>query len=368
MRRRRWALVLSGLVLIISLPAAIAALPVSDTPVTAAALLEQVRSSGRVAYQGYAESRAGLTLPDVREVGDVLDLLGESTSMRVWYAGPSAFRVDALHPAGEKDLVVDEAGSWVWDSFEQRATRVEGQSDVRLARPADLLPPELGRRLAAAASAGEVTRIAPRRVAGREAPGLRITPTSSDTTIGRVDIWAERRTGLPLAVEVTTRTGSRPVISTLFLDLELSRPAPARLTFVPPRDADVDVTNAIDVAQEVDVFSPFILPDSLAGLPRRSEVGRGAGTFGDGFTLVAVLTLPERLVRRARRDLDGPLTPTISGPYGEASLVETPLMRGMILTGPRGDGVGYAVAGTVTRAVLERVATALTARPLATLG
>ncbi len=359
---------MSGIALLVSLPAAIAALPVSDSSISASDLLAAVRGSAGVAYSGYAESRAGLTLPDVREVGDVLELLGESTSMRVWYAGPRAFRVDALHPAGEKDLAVDESGSWLWDSFEQRATRVEGQSEVRLARPADLLPPELGRRMAAAAAVDEVSRIAPRRVAGREAPGLRISPRSVETTIGSVDLWADRRTGLPLAVEVTTRTGRRPVISTLFLDLDLRRPSTARLSFDPPRDAEVDVTTAIDLAQEVDLFSPFVLPDSLADRPRRTAVGRGAGTYGDGFVLVAVLTLPERLVRRARRDLDGPLTPTITGPYGEASLVETPLLRGMIFTGPRGDGVGYAVAGTVTRAVLERVAVALTAQPLATVG
>ncbi|HVE64548.1 MAG TPA: hypothetical protein VNB94_12200, partial [Mycobacteriales bacterium] len=312
--------------------------------------------------------RAGLTLPDVREVGDVLELLGESTSMRVWYAGPQAFRVDALHPAGEKDLAVDGTGSWIWDSFEQRATRVEGESEVRLARPADLLPPELSRRMAAAATAEEVTRIPPRRVAGRAARGVRITPRSTETTIGRVDIWAELRTGLPLAVEVTTRTGTRPVIAALFLDLELRRPDPERVRFVPPLNSDVDITNAIDVAQEVDLFSPFLLPDRLDQRARRSAVGRGAGTYGDGFALVAVLTLPERLVRRARRDLDGPLTPTITGPWGEASLVETPLLRGMIFPGERGDGVGFAIAGTVTRAVLEKVATALTASPLATSG
>ncbi|HVE62494.1 MAG TPA: hypothetical protein VNB94_01645, partial [Mycobacteriales bacterium] len=229
MRWRRWAAVLSGVAVLASLPAAIAALPVADSSISAADLLTRIRASTPVAYQGYAESRAGLTLPDVREVGDVLELLGESTSMRVWYAGPQAFRVDALHPAGEKNLAVDGTGSWIWDSFEQRATRMEGESEVRLARPADLLPPELSRRMAAAAKAEEVTRIPPRRVAGRAAPGLRITPRSAETTIGRVDIWAEPRTGLPLAVEVTTRTGTRPVIAALFLDLELRRPDPERV-------------------------------------------------------------------------------------------------------------------------------------------
>src|SRR3712207_7111533 len=46
---------------------------------------------------------------------------------------------------------------------------------------------------------------------GRDAAGLRLTPSDPDTTIGRVDIWADATgdpaTALPLRVEVSARTG-----------------------------------------------------------------------------------------------------------------------------------------------------------------
>src|SRR5204863_2799153 len=124
-----------------------------------------------------------------------------------------------LTPIGERDLYAGDGGTLLWDSGERRAVVTDGEPPVRFARPSDLLPPELGRRVAAAAATGEVTRLGARRVAGVQALGLRVVPRSAGTTVARVDLWADPASGLPLRVELTTRGGARPIVTTAFLDL-----------------------------------------------------------------------------------------------------------------------------------------------------
>jgi outer membrane lipoprotein-sorting protein len=317
-------------------------------------LLARVRASERVAYRGLAEARAGLGLPDVPRAGRVVALLGETTRMRAFVAGPRTWRVDELTPVGERDLYADGATTALWDSGERRVTFTNGEAAVRFARPADLLPPELGRRVAAAAGAGEVSRLGARRVAGLRALGLRVTPRSAGTTLARADLWADPGSGLPVRVELTARGGTRPILTTAFLDLRLGAPDPAHVRFALPDDADVESDPAPDLARAIDRFSPFVLPDPLDGRPRRTMVGSAASTYGRGFDLVAVLAFPANLSPRTRVFLDK--VPVRKGPWGEASVLATPLLNGMVF---EHDGVAYALAGTVTQPVLDRVAATL---------
>jgi outer membrane lipoprotein-sorting protein len=350
----RW-LVIGGVVaVLVALPGLVGAVPARDRPVDAAGLLRRVLASDRVAYQGYAEARAGLGLPDVPRAGRVVALLGERTRMRAFVAGPHRWRVDELTPIGERDLYADGSTTLAWDSGERQLTITQGEAAVRFARPADLLPPELGRRAAAAAVAGEATRLGARRVAGVQALGLRITPAADGTTLARTDLWADPGTGLPVRVELTARGQAEPIVTSTFLDLRLGAPDPGHVRFDVPGDADVQRDEAPDLARAIDRFSPFVLPDPLAGEPRRTRVAGAAATYGRGFGLVAVLAFPASFSPRTRAFLDK--VPTRSGPWGEASVIATPLLNGMIF---ERDGVAYALAGTVTQPVLDRVAVQL---------
>jgi hypothetical protein len=352
----RWLLLGGATATAATLPALVAALPAADRPLGAAELLARVRASVAAPYQGYAESRAGLGLPDVPRAGRVVALLGETTRMRAWVASPEVWRVDELTPIGERDLYHQPGGTWLWDSGERRAVATSGEAAVRFARPADLLPPELGRRLAAAAAPGEVARLPARRVAGVAATGLRITPDDPDTTVGRVDLWADPRSGLPVRVELFARGMRDPIITSSFLDLRQRPPDPATVRFHAPPDAEVGVDDAPDVARAIDRFSPFVLPDQLAGEPRRTRVAGAAATYGRGFAVVAALTFPAQYSPATRDFLDK--VPVVRGPWGEASLIATPLLNGMVL---EHDGVAYALAGTVPPRELERVAAVLAA-------
>jgi hypothetical protein len=350
----RWLVLLAAVALLASLPVLVSALPVRGRALSAVELLRRVQGSAAVPYQGYVESRASLGVPDLPVVERMTALLGGITRMRAWVASPVDWRVDQLSPVGERDLYHDASGTLEWDSGSRRVERTFGEPVVRFARPADLLPPELARRLAAAATADEVRSIRPRRVAGVEALGLRITPRSGSTTVGLVDLWADPSSGLPVRVELTARGGSGPIIVTTFLDLRRAAPSEHEVRFQTPPDATVDFENAPDLARAVERFSPFVLPDRLGGEPRRNRVASAASTYGERFDLVAVLAFPARISPRTRAFLES--VPSAKGPWGQASVITTPLLNSMVFEGAQ---AAFALSGTVGLPVLERVATQL---------
>jgi outer membrane lipoprotein-sorting protein len=347
----RWCAVAASVALLGLVPLGLARLP-ATAELPERALMRKILSSDSIPYQGVAESSAGLGLPDVPRAGRLVDLFSETTRMRAWVAGPKRWRVDSLTPIGERDTYRDLGGTWIWDSSERTALRVEGEGAVRFARPADLLPPELGRRLIAAAQPEETSALPARRVAGIDAAGIRIAPRAPSTTLERVDVWADPGSGLPLRVEVTARTVPGPLLTTSFLELEQVPPPADRVKFTMPAGAEVHSTSAPDFARAVDHFSPFVLPDVLAGAHRRMEVGGAAATYGEGFSVVAVLALPERF----SPDDELSALPARAGPWGHALTVTTPLLNGMLFAS---NEVAYVLGGSVEMTVLERFATQL---------
>ncbi len=362
---RNWSAVGAGLLALGSLPAILAAVPAGGAAtVSATALLARVRASATVAYSGYAESHGTLALPKVPRLSGVDDLLSGTTAMRVWYADPNRYRVDEIGLVGETDIYQLDFGTWRWESDSRRATLIEGRPAVRLPRAGDLLPAELGRRLAAAAQPEEVRRLGARRVAGRTALGLRITPRDPTTTVGRVDLWADRGTGLPLRVEVSGRNAA-PTMATAYLDLEMGRPGDRLTAFLPPSDASLNTTNAPDIAAAVDRFADFELPPTLAGLARRERVtgiggNGGTATYGEGYSLLTLLPLPPTVGSAILISLQGPPAVQLEIPGAFASAVTTPLINAVLLNSNQGY---FLLAGSVRLPMLERAATQLVQEP-----
>ncbi len=352
-RRARWAVVALGVAVLLALPSAVSALPVHTPTTSTEELLSRVRASGSAGWSGYAESRGALQVPDVPELGDLAQLVGGTTRTRTWWRSPQDVRIDVLSLVGETDTVTDYAGSWTWDSADHRADRVLGDVPVHLPRPEDLLAPVLGRRLAGTRDV-QVSRLPARRVAGQEADGLRLRPKHPrGTTLSAVDLWVEPRTGLPLRVEVRAVGQAAPVLTSLLLDLDLSRPAAAATAFVPPLTATVSEQRAPDLAALIDRLAPFRLPDHLAGLPRTAPVqglsGGGVAAYGQGLGAFVVVPLPYGTGRSLTRKLEA---------LGRR--VSTPLFNGLVV---EGDHRHYLIAGTVPAMVLDRAAADLTADP-----
>lgn len=356
-RWARWAAVLIAVGALCAVPALVAALPAGAARVAPAELIARIRASAVVGYSGLAESRGALGLPSLPRLGSVADLLSGSTRLRVWYAGPQRLRVDQLSAIGETDTYRDGGLGWRWESADRDAVRVLGTATLRLPQPADLLPPELGRRLTADAASARVQALPARRIGGLAAAGVRIVPLGG-TTVGRIDVWADPRTGLPVQVEVAARGQAQPALSTRFLEVRVGAPPAARTRFAPPPDARFRVEQVPDLVAAIDRYAPYRLPDRLAGLvqrPRVSGAGGGAATYGDGYGVLAVVPLRSDFAASLVGQLLGPAAGVPVGTARVAPL-HTALVEGLVVAA----APGFLLAGTVPAATLTRAALELT--------
>ena len=358
MRSWRWGVVAALVAGLAGLPTLAGALPASSSDLPPAELIERVRSSDQVAWSGFGESRGRLVLPDVRELGELPGLFAGTTRTRIWWRAADDWRVDALTLVGELDTTRDADGGWTWTSADRRAVRVVGDLDARLPAAPDLVAPVLGHRLAGTEDV-QLSALPARRVAGRSVNGVRLTPQDpATTTVGSVDLWADPETGLPLQVEVRAAGVDDPVLTSLLLDLDLTAPPADRTDFERPRRAAVLIGEARDVAAAADRFAPYALPEEVAGLPRRERSrltsGGGVGTYGDGFSALAVVPLPPDVGRQ----LIGRIGPD---PSGRTARVTTPLVNAVV--GADGGDRAYLIVGTVPEVLLTRALSQLQASP-----
>lgn len=370
-RRRR--LVVAALVTALcSIPAVIAALPVARSSLGVDQLRARIIESARAPYQGLVESRGSLGLPDLPGLGDVTDLLGSTTRMRVWYDSPRRWRLDVITPTGERGLRQSQEDITIWDYERNFLTRVVGEPPVRLPRGSDLTPPELARRmLAMAAARDRLTELPGRRVAGVTAAGLRLAPADPTTRVGHVDVWADPASGLPVAVQVNARGNDRAVLLTRFLDLRQRRPAASVMAISPPPGTPIIEASAPDLISRLARFLLYRLPDRLAGRPALSVTGTNATdaavrAYGDGFSTFAVLPVPGRFGRRlldAAQEAGAAeieITDPAGVPRAQAFVIRTPLLTALAVAGQERT---FLLAGPVEQKLLVTAAAELITEP-----
>jgi hypothetical protein len=216
----------------------------------------------------------------------------------------------------------------------------------------DLSPAEAGRRLLAFADSHEVTQIPARRVGGRVAAGLRITPSSPTTTIRSVEMWADVRTGVVLRVQIDTG-GTAPVFESEFVDMHFGQPPADVVTFDPAEiDQPVRRSATVDVIEALSQNLVVPLPDQLAGLPRRGHATGGLATYGSGLSAVTLVAVPPGSLGQPGRGIYA--VPATDRPWGgKAIVIPTSLFNIEIVSFSLFDVV---LAGTVTVAELDRVA------------
>jgi hypothetical protein len=359
---RRWAVVAVGLAVLCGLPVIASALPVSVPPLTASQLRGRILASADESFAGYAESNATFGLPPLSGLTGLTSLLDGVTKMRVWQATPTRWRVDVLSDAGERDTY--ELGGYrafIWDSGDQLLTEVLGQQSFRLPRAADLVPSALAVRLLS--EAGRQARfsvIAPVRVAGQSAAGLRMTPTDAAATIGHVDIWADPSSGLPLMVEIFSRGSARPALESQFFQVSPWQPDPRVLTPVRAAGTGFTVTSPGNLSGALSDLGLVALPAELAGrirepvLPGFEEIG----VYGGGLATFVVLgvrgTAGQNLVQDAVSAGGTPLD--VAG--GTGVVIGAPLINAVIVR-PPGFFVTFLLAGTVSAPLLEQAAAML---------
>jgi hypothetical protein len=354
-RQWRWGLVGVGVLALVSLPALVDAVPVERSDVSLDTLVQRIEASADRPYHGYAEGRGALRLPELPGAADLSTLMSDTSRMRLWYDAPDRWRTDLLYSGGERDRYGEPDGMWVWDSGTHRSVFVREETQLRLPLPIDLTPPDLARRLLAAAQPDELEPLGPRRIAGRDGDGLRIRPSAPESTIDTIDIWADPETGLPLHVEVTAKSRDNPSLQTGFLELEQERPDPDLVSFEPPTDGVLQQDEDLDLVQAIERYSRTLLPDTLAGRRRVTDRASAAAVYGEGYTSVGVLALPQEFITDTLRAL-----PTSERPWGQTvALIRTPLVNGMIFAD---GGTAYILGGPVTVTELDRLAQDLVAQ------
>ncbi|MGI8664933.1 MAG: sigma-E factor regulatory protein RseB domain-containing protein [Jatrophihabitans sp.] len=365
---RRWLAVLAGIAVLVSLPAAVGALPVTASAVSAAELLGRVQRSAPVGYSGYAESTGGLALPVTSQFSALSDLFGGQAQLRVWWRSATDWRLDSIDLAGETDVHNGDLGYWSWNYEANSATFVQQPTtpEIRLPTDADLLPPELGRRLLSEATAAEASRIGAARVAGISAPGLRIRPADPVSTIDHIDVWADQSTGLPLRVAVYGKSGG-PAVSSSFLDVSIATPAPASTAFSIPAKATLHTSLSQDLATTIDQLGGSAPPTQLAGIARNAllpAVG-SVGVYGRGVSEFVVVPLPRRVAFSLRRQLApavaaaGGSAPTSSAP---SDLVLSVGPLNLLLSSFDNPSGPWLLIGTVTGDTLAKAAGELPAQ------
>ncbi|MBA3529209.1 MAG: transcriptional regulator [Propionibacteriaceae bacterium] len=353
--RARWLVVLVTAATLVVIPLMIDRRPVSGSNISAVELAERVQASGDVAWSGFVESSGTLQVPDSDSFANLAQLLGEDNDLRVWWRGPDSWRVDRIRGTGETDLFRQRGYSVRW-VFESETATISPVSQVRLPDASDLLPPTLARALLQRARVEELARLPARRVAGVDAPGLRLVPDDRASTVAHVDVWVEEHTGLPLKVELYGVGDRRPALSTTTLDLELGMPPVSTTQFVAKEGVDVTFDESVDVAAAANAFAPFDLPTSLGGLTTRTGADPGAvGFYGRGPTSLIVLPLRDQVAWPLRERLRN----SAAAQESDAGTSVSVGLVGLLLTPDLGRGGGFLLAGTITPETLERAATEL---------
>jgi len=353
---RRWWCVGLLVLTLIATPVLVSALPASDERVSATALLARVRYD--VPFTGYVETAGHVALPVDEELNGLGTLLGGENRLRVWWQDRRGWRVAILRTTGETDLLHSGDRMWRW-VYESRDVVATPDPRVRFPNAFDLLPNELARRVLEDARPGELSRLPARRVAGRDALGLRLVPAAKQASVRRVDVYVDGRTGLPLDVRLFARGSSDPVLSTQMRDVSVGQPDPSALSFEPPADVRIDYDEIVDLAEASDRFAAREPPARLAGLPTRHDTDGSVGVYGRGPTVLLAIPLWSRTSARFRMDLRP--RPGVRQ-VDEGLLMEAQPLR-LLLGEPEATGTSWLLVGTVTRPALLDAGRQLTEHP-----
>lgn len=327
----------------LAVPLLVHARPVTGSDVTAAELLDRVRQSRTVPFTGYAETAGAVSLPAEESLSSVARILGDTSSVRIWWSGPDSWRTATLRPTGETGHWHREGRMVRW-VYESKRVTISPDVPVRLPISVDVLPHVLADRVLAGARPEELSRIGVARVAGRDTDGLRLTPSAPQSSIDHVDVWVDRGTGVPLEVEVVGDGEVGVALSTSMLDVSFAAPTREELAFTPPPDATLHFDEALDLAAAADRYADRTVPDALAGLPARAEGVRSVGVYGRGPTLLLAVPLRDSDAERLRDELaERPGAVCVP----EGWVVTTGPLQ-LMVTAPASAG-SWLVSGTVTQ-------------------
>ncbi|CAN5577902.1 hypothetical protein BH23ACT6_BH23ACT6_06210 [soil metagenome] len=325
---------------------------IARADLTPAQITGAIMDSASTPHTGVVNSSGTVQVPDADTFTSIATLFGEPHRIRVFWNDEEHWRLDRIRSTGETDLFRTPTSTTRW-VYESRRVRVTLPAPVRLPDTSDVLPDTVARRALQGAQPDELSALPSARIAGRDAVGLRLSPETPQSSVDRVDIWADAESGIPLRVQVYAGA-ARPTLTTAYERLDLEAPPPAAMEFDPPPHAEVTFEELPDLASESNVFAPYLAPDTLAGLPLREDrpdLPAGAvGVYGRGPTVLLFLPLRGRAAEPLREELSktGGYEPSATGTAVDLGPIS------VLVTPERFRGSGFLLVGTVTPEALEQ--------------
>jgi outer membrane lipoprotein-sorting protein len=259
-------------------------------------LAAQVAAAEPSPLSGTVVYTARLGLPEIPlgavSGADPVNLLGGSSTMRVWSDGGERSRVSLLGPTSEYSVVQDGPEAWTYSSTDDAvvhyslsdADAARFEAMVALAEAGELpvqsdlpTPQEAGRQAVdLAQQSSTVTLDSQTEVAGRAAYQLVVTPTSTTTLVGRIVVAVDAETSTPLRVQVWSSTDVKaPALELGFTDVSFTTPADSVLAFSAPAGSSTR-----------DVVVPLPEPPTQAPATPDEELPEGATVTGTGWDTV----------------------------------------------------------------------------------
>src|SRR4051794_38007810 len=215
-------------------------------------VLELVAKSAAIpGFSGTVQQRSDLGLPQLpagigarsdadASSANAVELLTGTHTVKVFESGKDERRVQVLDAMAERDVVRNGEDVWFWDAKHNTATHVTVPQRSTPDGTDVLTPADAAKRALDSIDGSTVVAVdGSASIAGRDAYQLVLTPKSSGTTVGSVNIAVDSETGLPLQVQVTARGGTSPAFSVGFTELDLTKPADSTFDFQPPSGATV---------------------------------------------------------------------------------------------------------------------------------
>lgn len=303
-RRLRWlvpATVVAGVAAATAVPRILPAgadpVPVLP-PLTAAQLMDKVRTTNVTTLSGDIEFTARLGLPDLSAFGGgassstIFGLLSGTHTAHVWIDGPEKLRLAIDSPQAESGWIRNGTDVWSWQSDGQRvvhATLPEVDEDrIRHADVPPVDPTTAAQQLLDKVDpTTAVTVRTPGYVAGRPVYELVVSPRSATSTIADGEIAVDAATGVPLAVRVHAKDSDTPVIDVEFTSISYDQPAAKTFEFTPPPGSRVR-----EAASPADLV-PF------GGAVDRRSVGRAERAAGRAADKAGAVIAPSSAVTPA---------------------------------------------------------------------
>lgn len=297
-RRLRWlvpATVVAGVAAATAVPRILPAgadpVPVLP-PLTAAQLMDKVRTTNVTTLSGDIEFTARLGLPDLSAFGGgassstIFGLLSGTHTAHVWIDGPEKLRLAIDSPQAESGWIRNGTDVWSWQSDGQRvvhATLPEVDEDrIRHADVPPVDPTTAAQQLLDKVDpTTAVTVRTPGYVAGRPVYELVVSPRSATSTIADGEIAVDAATGVPLAVRVHAKDSDTPVIDVEFTSISYDQPAAKTFEFMPPPGSRV---------READSPAQLI---PFGGVADRRSVGRAERAAADAAETGTAPALPD---------------------------------------------------------------------------